>query len=636
MPPTNSQDPSNPSTPPQSIPLRDLTRPPDTADTGDSRRGHNRGRSLLNSGSRPTSGSNGGPRYERLGDTSPSPTERARYGGVPSLQLPIQGHAYDYEPESPVGNPADFQAAMGFAGLLVPDISVSPAPQTYQTSYPPVDYDGSPYGGGFEDQGSYFAFEPESDRLPLTDPSALQPVSGAQPSTPANHGHSRSGSFQSVTFESPGNRGSRLGDDLVDLETGTSSRQHRSRKNSYGNSLTPENRNRSKSPSTTGALSRAGSIVRAMSQRVVNLSGEAELIEASARREEEASRDASVPTMDTFASLGSLSDESETRFQPKHKKDPLAAGPNYHQNLPTAPVEKAMRFFGGAAPEQSFEQEPEKPPNPLRGRSLGIFSAESVIRNKLCDLLVYPLTEPAILILIIVQTVLLAVDSSRSVYEHPRTVKWGSSVIDFALMVLFVIFTFEVIARIIVSGFVMNAPEYSTVNRKKDFKTLLLDKYHRVFKPQRTSTIRENRNPSLEAHTIVRSFTAIQSDAIRTVEQAQRLQLARRAFLRHSFNRLDFLAVVAFWAAFVMGLTGFEHNSHLYLFRMLSCLRILRLLALTNGTAVSNKDIPPINFADEILDYSAELKESHSSTGQRFFPYRFLLASLCNYWSSEL
>ncbi|KAL2067362.1 hypothetical protein VTL71DRAFT_1787 [Oculimacula yallundae] len=595
MPPTNSQDLGQPSTPPQSIPLRDLTRPPDSADIGDGERRHTRGRSLLSGGSRPTSGGGNGPRYERLGNTSPSPAERQRdRAGLPALAVPAQQRRLAEDeletPVSPVGNPGDFQSAMGFAGLLVPDISVSHAPRTHTPSYGSADYDHfdtiSPYGDGIVDESRTSYFASESDRMPLTDPASLQPISGISTPGPQRHDRTRS-SFQSVTFNTPEaeiRRASRLGDDLEDPEAGVRSRGH-----SYGNSLTPDGRNRSRSPSNaSGALLKAGSIVRAMSQRVVNLSGEAEVIEASARREARraSARAREDSTPETINTMESLSDESETRFQPRHKADPLAAGPNYSQNLPTAPVEKAIRFFGGAQPQQSFEEPPDKPPNPLRGKSLGIFSPESKIRNKLCDALVYPLTEPAILILIVVQTILLAVESSRNVYTHPRSRRWGGSVIDYAMFGLFIIFTLELIARIIVSGFFMNAAEYSTRKNKSGLKATFFDKYHAVFKPQRNSSLRVPRNPSLGGQTVIRSFTAIQGESIRTVEQAQRLQLARRAFLRHSFNRLDFLAVVAFWIAFVMSITGYEDSSHLYVFRMISCLRILRLLALTNGTAI--------------------------------------------------
>jgi hypothetical protein len=595
----NLTGPPSPSTPPQSIPLRDLARPPDSADLGDGVHRHSRGRSLLSGGPRPLSGH--GPRYERLDNSSPSSRERRTYpqSGVPPL---VVQHAPSFEddiasPSSPVGNPADFQAAMGFAGLLVPDISVSHAPRTRSTSYGSEDFTSVPsYGDGGYD-GNYFASD--SDQLPLTDPTHQQPMSGARTSTGLLGSGQQNTASRTVSFSSPGPtyRNSRLGDDLGNAEAGLSPHEGRSRGHSYGNSLTPESQTRSRSPSTATAFSRAGSIVRAMSQRVVNLSGEAELMEEAARRE--AARSArpsrqesqpshiSQPSM-TFSDISSLSEEAEPVI--KHKADPLAAGPNYAAALPTAPIEKAMKFFGKDSPRPSSVQEYEKPPNPLRGKSLGIFSAESKIRNFLCDVLVYPLTEPAILLLIVLQTILLAVDSSKSVFTpgNERPSRWGHSPIDWALLGLFVIFTVEVVARIIVSGFIFNAPEYGKGPDKRNLKARVLEKYQAVFKPQRQSSLRvPHANTSFSTPDLLRSFTAKQGEAIRTVEQAQRLQLARRAFLRHSFNRLDFIAVVSFWISFVLGNAGIESSYHLYIFRMMSCLRILRLLALTHGTAVS-------------------------------------------------
>ncbi|KAL2168472.1 hypothetical protein VTG60DRAFT_7274 [Thermothelomyces hinnuleus] len=71
-----------------------------------------------------------------------------------------------------------------------------------------------------------------------------------------------------------------------------------------------------------------------------------------------------------------------------------------------------------------------------------------------------------------------------------------------------------------------------------------------------------------------------------SLEEQQRLHLARRAFLRHGFNRLDFVAVVSFWISFVLGITGLENKHHVYVFRMLSSLRIIRLLALTKDNLI--------------------------------------------------
>ncbi|GME60181.1 Ion transport [Neofusicoccum parvum] len=109
------------------------------------------------------------------------------------------------------------------------------------------------------------------------------------------------------------------------------------------------------------------------------------------------------------------------------------------------------------------------------------------------------------------QTVLLAIDSARDVYKYPRSSHWGTTWIDYFLLALFVIYTIEIIIRVIVSGFIINPVEYSTINRQ---------------------------------------------------------------------------IVVSFWISFIIGVFGVEEHNHAYVFRMLSCLRILRLLGLTSGTTV--------------------------------------------------
>jgi voltage-dependent calcium channel len=199
------------------------------------------------------------------------------------------------------------------------------------------------------------------------------------------------------------------------------------------------------------------------------------------------------------------------------------------------------------------------------------------------------MTEPIILILIVAQTVLLAVNAaSGAVYHATRSKAWGSSGFDYAILALFVIYTLEVVARTIVSGFISNPYEYSTIDRSVGLKQAILKKSHTLFAPQSAEMSAATPASDLSFHpSIVRTFTGIPNvDAPGHGKHQQRVRLARRAFLRHSFNRLDFVAVVAYWISFGMQVGRYEMNRHVYVFNMLSCLRILRLLGLTAGTSI--------------------------------------------------
>jgi hypothetical protein len=68
---------------------------------------------------------------------------------------------------------------------------------------------------------------------------------------------------------------------------------------------------------------------------------------------------------------------------------------------------------------------------------------------------------------------------------------------------------------------------------------------------------------------------------------AQRSQAAHYAYLRHSWNRIDFVAVLSFWAMFFLAFFHEEMTAshHIYIFRALSVLRAARLLTITSGTS---------------------------------------------------
>ncbi|GAA6055172.1 hypothetical protein JCM3770_002218 [Rhodotorula araucariae] len=58
----------------------------------------------------------------------------------------------------------------------------------------------------------------------------------------------------------------------------------------------------------------------------------------------------------------------------------------------------------------------------------------------------------------------------------------------------------------------------------------------------------------------------------------------QQAFLRHSWNRIDAVAVICFWISFGLSQSGREAAENLWFFRALSVLRATRLLAVTAGT----------------------------------------------------
>ena len=59
-------------------------------------------------------------------------------------------------------------------------------------------------------------------------------------------------------------------------------------------------------------------------------------------------------------------------------------------------------------------------------------------------------------------------------------------------------------------------------------------------------------------------------------------------YLRQSWSRIDFVAIVSFWISFILAMTGHERGTyHIGLFRAMSVIRTARLLTITSGTTVS-------------------------------------------------
>ncbi|CAN8099067.1 unnamed protein product [Discula destructiva] len=541
---------------PRAIPLQNLERPPDESHSYE---GAFNGEEAQHGAQQGTQG--GRERYEQL-----SPTTARMAANLPGMSSYWDNNPYHQQaqwhgqahqgtflaPESPVD-------ANAFQSALPPDWGASlERPLSEISSTPTGAYEPPTY---FHEQVHH-----DSDRVPLT--STAQPIDGLSISDAGRD------SFQTVRDLDTGREPER---ETKTSGTNVESRLGSLKNKSFGRNLmvgdAEVDRRRSRSPSTSGAFLKAGSIVRAMSQRVVNISGE-EVLEAQKRRQRSRSPTAErpsspVPPLPGFVDTSYPSQLYGNTSSPTEKKGQTEYLFPAHPR-PRSPVHGRMA-------------------NPLKGKSLGIFSPDNAIRTRLCDFLVQPWTEPLILILIVLQTILLCVEAAPNVFDNPdgRPARWGNTTIDWTLFVLFVIYTVEIIARIIVSGFILNASEYSTIDRKRGVKALVAEKYRDAFQPQRHKSVKKPPQETYGPSTLARSVTWFQGQPVPdTLEEQQRYQLARRAFLRHGFNRLDFVAVVSFWIAFVLGITGLEKEHHLYVFRMLSCLRILRLLAITKGNAV--------------------------------------------------
>ena len=148
----------------------------------------------------------------------------------------------------------------------------------------------------------------DDDTLPLTNSSMLQPSTsrdGAS-SRGQNHDRSRGSSFGrssglSVRFvgsTSGSPSGSRLGDSLHALEGGES-----------GVSRSPSSRQRSLSPSAADSpLARTGTMLRKMSQRVVNVSNEQvdTIVSRNMRRRSTMRRPSQVPVSYTHLTLPTI------------------------------------------------------------------------------------------------------------------------------------------------------------------------------------------------------------------------------------------------------------------------------------------------------------------------------------------
>ncbi|KAG1748101.1 Ion transport protein-domain-containing protein [Suillus lakei] len=224
---------------------------------------------------------------------------------------------------------------------------------------------------------------------------------------------------------------------------------------------------------------------------------------------------------------------------------------------------------------------------PLRGRTLGFLESSSTFRLRLYYFLSHPWTEPLILCLIILNACVLISQASHTVLlpsgQTMPTPKKGffSAWEDYVLFGLFILFTFEAVARICVSGFLLD-PE---VPMSDFFVSSTSPVTH---EPSSRTHLRNPSQPTFFSRALRSDQTppdVISLPFRLNIDDARDKVYRNMPYLRQSWGRIDFIAILSFWLSFALAMAGVERGSHhIAAFRAMSVLRIARLLAITSGT----------------------------------------------------
>ncbi|KAF9285597.1 calcium channel protein [Mortierella alpina] len=248
---------------------------------------------------------------------------------------------------------------------------------------------------------------------------------------------------------------------------------------------------------------------------------------------------------------------------------------------------------------------------PLEGWSLFIFGPENPIRQKINRFLNQTWVELFLLFLLVVNLVFLVIKVSS---PKGNDTVWGAHWTDYGLLIIFVLYTMEIGSRIIVSGLVLYPKDGDKVRKffgKKprtdnlhDTNPTILRKSpeaqrrHGTMAPSATFKSSVPAAP-INTATKARATTIIDFAVGRqtTVTQfiptymdpliAYKPQFVAEAgtqipFLRHTFNRIDFFAVLCYWIDFFLMMAGVKN---IYFFKTVAAMRTLRLLNITSGSA---------------------------------------------------
>ncbi|GMM36430.1 Cch1 protein [Saccharomycopsis crataegensis] len=212
----------------------------------------------------------------------------------------------------------------------------------------------------------------------------------------------------------------------------------------------------------------------------------------------------------------------------------------------------------------------------LYGHSLMIFGPYNALRVSIAKTLE---VIPAFffLIIYIVHAVVLAYQSWNppitNTYFYTR--KFES--VDLIILVINVIFTLEISAKIISFGLYDDSGFYKEFNLEKKESTLdkLIKKIKFLFQSKNTIVQEEIQEAKLKHSFTLRSHVILSKSDIENLKDP---------FLRNNWNVIDLISCVGFWIFFLLTVANADTSNELLIFHTISCWRIFRLTRLTEGT----------------------------------------------------
>lgn len=211
----------------------------------------------------------------------------------------------------------------------------------------------------------------------------------------------------------------------------------------------------------------------------------------------------------------------------------------------------------------------------LYGNSLGVFSPTNSYRIACAQFLQNSLFVQLMKLILLLQTALLAYRQWNPRFLDGYIV-YGMNWADWVLVALNIFYTFELFANVIAWGFWDDSEMFDENNwcyvsfyELSGLKSL---KHYFFGKREAADDLSIQRN-------IKNTLT------MKTTEEFYGNEI-HRAYLRKTWNRIDFVSTVSFWISFFLSIHRTDVEAGVPVFRALSCLRILKITTFLNRVSL--------------------------------------------------